>query len=90
MSFISASGLPADVHQQLCNNLVAAAAEGGVGLWGLMSPLFTPGEPPKFASTLSRALRILTCESSTGGVAETLMNKVRKGSFVLFSLVQIL
>lgn len=44
MSFISASGLPADVHQQLCNNLMAAAE----GAWdcGFDEPPFTPGEPP--------------------------------------------
>ena len=52
MSFISASGLPADHHQQLCNNPMAAK-----GAWdcGFDEPLY-PGRASKFTSILSCAL----------------------------------
>ncbi len=94
MSFISASGLPADVHQQLCNNLMAAdaAAEGAwdCGVW--WAP-FLPPESLQVHFHPVVSFRILMsfylCENSTG-LAEILTSQVIKALVLYVGLVQIL
>lgn len=81
MSLISASGLPADVHQQLCNEPMAAAAEGAWDCGFDEPPL--PRESLQVYFHPIESFRILMGFICSTGTAENLMNKVIKAA--LFS-----